>query len=290
MNRSRVPDGDTALPCGATVRIEHGRDLTVFFASNGPTPSRVRVQREVFELTGLPVWLENWPEDTALDLGVGAPGISYAAVVLDYAERIGGTRDLAALGGPLTEILELGLHTAVGWTKLGVDSTRLPNFGGERPDVPASFYWRWHLADGYGDMGLPPIPLSWDPELVLVAADPHHGPFRVARHPSILFSGALARRCGLRECSDAKAFEHLSTILPWSGDMEMIGTSGLYILSAHDRGGSRYGADDPRDLGVVVRETSGLLAPRSRDVIAVGTSSALRNTEVAAEIVRALAG
>ncbi|MBA3452043.1 MAG: hypothetical protein H0T42_02970 [Deltaproteobacteria bacterium] len=290
MKRSRVPDGDIALPCSATVRIERGRDLTVFFHSNGPTPSRVRVQREVSELTGLPVWLEDWPEGASLDLGVRWPGIEYAALVLDYDERIRASRDIAALGGHLTEILEVGLPSAVGWTALGVDPEHLPSFGGERPDVPASFYWRWKIADGYADQGLPPMPLSWDPEHVLVAADPHHGPFRVARHPSHLFSGPVARRCGLRECSDAVAFEQLSTVLPWSGDMLSIGARELYILSACERGGTRYGAGDPRDLGVVVRETPGSRAPRLRDVIAVGTSSALRNREIAAEIVRAHAG
>jgi hypothetical protein len=275
MKDRHLPEGYTVLPSGAIVRIAHGRELTVFFGpAPSPTPSRTRVQKELFDLTGVRVWLENWPDDSRLHHGVDWPGLRFEAVILDHDERIAKSRDIATIGVLLTELVELGLHDELGWSELRIDPAHLPTFGGERPDVPPSFFWRWDSE--LRDTGLPAIPLSWDAHQVLIAADPHHGPFCVPRHPSRLFSGTLAERCGLHECSDAEAFDRIASVLPWDGTMETLGASGLYFLTAHTRSGTPYGAGDPHDLGIVVRETTDAVVQRVRVVIAAGRTQALR--------------
>jgi hypothetical protein len=275
MRKIGLPDGDFALPCGATLRVE-GAGLTAFFGPGAPTPSRATVTREASARAGLPLWLESWPDDSALSHGVEWPGIGCEAIVLDHRDRVRDSRDLRELGAILGEIFERSLHAEPGWQALGVDPERLPTFGGERPVVPDSFFWRWAgLPPGHTAV-LPARALSWDTEQLLLAPDPAGRPFSIPRHPGRLFGSRLASRAGLAPCTDAEAFERLATVLPWDGSYEVLG-GGLIALSAHDRWGRRYEAGNPRELAVIVREVGW-----SRSVVAVASTAILRDPGVAA--------
>lgn len=274
MRKFDLPDGDFALPCGVTLRVSNGTSLTAFFGPGAPTPSRATVTREASAITGLPLWLENWPDDEVLSYGVEWPGIGYEAIVLDHDKQVRESRDLRDLGVILGEIAELSLCADVGWAALRVDPRCLPTFGGDRPDVPGTFFWRWGASDaGTRDL-LPAQVLSWDADQMLLAADPGARPFSVPRHPASLFASPLARRSGLAPCTDAEAFERLATVLPWDGSCKVISTM-LVALSAHDRSGSPYSCDDSRDLVVVVRDVW-----QSRVVVAVSRTNTLRDPDV----------
>jgi hypothetical protein len=198
--------------------------------------------------------------------------------VLDHHDRARASRELRELGTMLGEIIELSLNADLGWHALGVDPRRLPTFGGERPDVPGSFFWRWGcLTTGHATL-LPAQVLSWDVDQLLLAADPHARPFSIPRHPASLFASPLSLRSGLTPCTDTEAFERLATVLPWDGSYETLGTA-LIALSAHDPSGRRCSSDDSRDLVVVVRNV-GL----SRGVVAVARTEALRDPDVAASL------
>lgn len=279
---TQVP-GEFTLPCGVLLRVSDEEGITAFFGPGAPTPSRATVTREASALIGLPLWLDNWPEDDVLHHGVDWPGIAYDAIVLDHATRIRESRDLPDLGAILAEIVDLCLHSQVGWPALGIDPSELPTFGGDRPDVPASFFWQ--LGPGEPAADIPARPLSWDVERVLVVAHRYGPPVLVPRHPASLFGTPLARRSGLAPCVDAEAFERLSTALAWSGSFQTIPGAALELLSARDPSGNLYDGDDPRDLIVVVREP---VIPRSgesprtrlRQVVAVSRTNALRDPQV----------
>lgn len=275
MRKIGLPIGDLALPCGVTLRVGEDASLMAFFGPGAPTPSRATVTREASAMTGLPLWLESWPDDSVLSHGVEWPGIGHEAIVLDHHDRVRASRDLRELGAVLVEIMEHSLHAEPGWQALRVDPGRLPTFGGERPQVPDSFFWRWGgLTAGHGPL-LPAQVLSWDVDQLLLAADPGARPFSIPRHPASLFDSLLASRSGLAPCTDAEAFERLATVLPWDGSYELIDTA-LIALSAHDPSGRRYGSDDARDLAVIVRD-----AGLSRCVVAVTRTNALRDPDVA---------
>jgi hypothetical protein len=280
MRRRDLPDGDHELPCGVTLRISNGTSITAFFGPGAPTPSRATVTREASAITGLPLWLENWPDDEVLSHGVEWPGIGYAAIVLDHGEQVRECRDLCELGAVLGEIAELCLHADVGWAALRVDPWRLPTFGGDRPDVPGSFFWRWDARDAGAPELWPAQVLSWDADQMLLAADPGARPFCVPRHPASLFAGPLARRAGLAPCADAEAFEKLATVLPWDGSYGLLSAT-LIALSAHDRSGSPYRCDDARDLVVVVRDVRPW-----RVVVAVSRTNALRDPDLVGSLRR----
>ena len=280
--RAEVP-GEFALPCGVLLRVSDEEGITAFFGPGAPTPSRATVTREASELLGLPLWLDNWPEDDVLHHGVEWPGIAYDVIVLDHATRVREARDLQELGAILAEIVDICLHSQVGWPALGIDPSELPTFGGDRPDVPGSFFW--HLGPGEPAADIPAQPLSWDVEHVLVVAS-RYGPLvLVPRHPASLFATPLARRSGLAPCADAEAFERLSTALAWSGSFQTIAGAALELLSARDPSGTLYDGDDARDLvvavrGPVSRRSGELSRSRLRQVVAVSRTDALRDPQV----------